>query len=532
MKRKKLFSFAFRSFIRIFAATMRKLVALLLTLVGVTMSAQQERSIFDSLQYHVEMQATLSSGDHTPLWLSANRYGLSSLKTENGYLRAALVRPLVLDSARRWGVGYRVDAAVATGFTSTLVVQQAYVEGRWLKGVLTLGSKEWPMELKNPMLSSGSQTFGINARPVPQLRLALADYWTVPHTRKWLAVKGHIAYGMQTDDKWQKEFTNQQSRYTEHSLYHSKAGYLRIGPKNITLELGLEMACQFGGKNLLADGAHPDRVFDNASGLRAFWYAFVPGGTDVTDGDYNNAVGNHLGSWVARLNFDYPSWNLGLYADQFFEDNSSMLHVSFDGYGTGEEMWEHEKARFFLHDFKDWMLGAELKLKNNVWLDDIVVEYLYTKYQGGPVYHDHTYTISEHICGRDQFYNHNLFTGWQHWGMVMGNPLYLSPLYNDNGQIRVMNNRFVAWHLGLSGRPLRSLAYRVLATWQRGWGTYDELYWNPRENVSLLAEACYGFRGGWMLKAAFGMDSGKIYGDNTGMQVTVAKKGILNRKRR
>ena len=199
----------------------------------------QQRSLTDSLHYQAELQTTLSSGDHTPLWLNANKYGLSSLKTANGYLRGAISRPLSADDGRKWGIGYGVDVAVAAGFTSTLVVQQAYAEGRWLKGTLTVGAKEYPMELKNQNLSSGSQTLGINARPVPQVRISLPEYWTIPGTKNWLALKGHIAYGKTTDDGWQKEFVSPQNRYTEVTLYHSRAGYLKIGPGNFTAELGL-----------------------------------------------------------------------------------------------------------------------------------------------------------------------------------------------------------------------------------------------------------------------------------------------------
>ena len=323
-----------------------------------------------------EAQVTAAGGDHNPLWLNANKYGLSSLDKTNGYVRAGAFRSIDNDSSRRWAWGAGLDLAVAGGFTSTFVVHQAYGELRWLKGLLTVGSKEQPMELKNQELSSGSQTFGINARPVPTVRLSLPDYWVVPYTRQWLAVKGHVAYGMTTDDGWQKDFTHQQSRYTEHALYHSKAGYLRIGPKNITVEFGLEMACQFGGTLHVFDGPQ-ETVINADKGLGAFFHALVPGGNDATDGDWHNAEGNHLGSWVARVNFDYPKWNLGVYADHFFEDNSSMLHVSYAGWGKGDEAWVRKDNRYFLHDFKDWMLGAELKLKENPWLNDIVVEYLY-----------------------------------------------------------------------------------------------------------------------------------------------------------
>ncbi len=506
---------------------MRRFLLIVLWLSCVCMYSQHQRQLFDSLQYRLELQTTLSDGDNTPLWLSANRHGLSSLRTHNGYLRAALSRDLERDSLRRWGVGYAVDVVAPVGFTSHFVVQQAFVEGRWLKGVLTLGSKEWPMQLKNQELSSGSQTFGINARPIPQLRLALEDYWSIPFTKKWVAIKGHIAYGMQTDTRWQKDFTERQSKYVEHPLYHSKAGYLRIGPKNITLELGLEMACQFGGvSHSFMTGE--EEIIHNASNMKGFLTAFTSGGFDATDSHWKNNAGNHLGSWVGRLNMDYKKWNLGLYFDRYFEDHSAMLFMDYDGYGSGEDWDKRKRSRFFLYDVKDMMLGAELTLKQLPWLNHIVVEYLHTMYQSGPIYHDHTQNISDHICGRDNYYNHRLQTGWQHWGMVMGNPLYRSPLYNGDGQVGVKNNRFIAYHLGVSGQPLCRLHYRLLTTWQRSYGTYFEMMPDPQENVSLLAEVQYQLpRGGWLVKGAFGFDTGKTYGRNKGIQLTITKTGIL-----
>ena len=486
----------------------------------------------DSLAYRGEVQVTAGNGEHSPLWLNSNKYGLSSVDCHYGYVRGALERPLTADDGRRWGVGYGVDVAVGYGMTSTLVVHQAFAEARWLKGVLTVGSKEQPMELKNGELSSGAQTLGINARPIPQVRLTLPDYWTIPYTRQWLALKGHIAYGKPTDSRWQKDFTEMKSRYVEGDLYHSKAGYLRVGPKNITVELGLEMACKFGGT---CRWSADDPGLQAARNLKSFWHALIPGGSDMTDGDpYLNTEGDNLGSWVARLNFDYPKWNLGVYADHFFEDHSSMFHLDYDGYGEGEEWNSKSKSRYFMYDFKDWMLGAELRLKENAWLHTIVVEYLYTKYQGGPIYHDHAKDNPIHISGRDNFYNHSSQTGWQHWGMVIGNPLYRSPLYNDDGTIRVLNNRFVAWHGGISGDMARGLHYRLLATWQRGYGTYDDLFRDPEENVSMLAEACYQFAptsplAGWSVKGAVAFDHGGIYGNNRGIQLTIVKSGLLKK---
>ena len=135
----------------------------------------------------------------------------------------------------------------------------------------------------------------------------------------------------------------------------------------------------------------------------------------------------------------------------------------------------------------------------------------------------------------DNYYNHNIFTGWQHWGQVMGNPLYLSPLYNNDGTIRVENNRFYAFHLGVSGNPTEQLNYRFLASWQKGFGTYMEPYEDPKQSLNLMAEAVYAFPDdskakGWSIKAAYGMDLGTIHGNNYGLQITIAKQGLLNLK--
>ena len=53
-----------------------------------------------NVEWGVEMQGSFSKGK-TPLWLNANKHGLSSLERNNGYLRGSLIRPLSTDSARR-----------------------------------------------------------------------------------------------------------------------------------------------------------------------------------------------------------------------------------------------------------------------------------------------------------------------------------------------------------------------------------------------------------------------------------------------
>lgn len=511
-----------------------KHIALLLALFLVESAASQ--SLVEGLTGKVEMQGSLASGK-TPLWLNANKYGLSSLDETNGYIRAAIAKPMSEDSVGRWDIAYGADVAIAQGYSSRLILQQAFVEGRWLNGTLTVGSKQVPMELKDNDLSSGSQTLGINARPVPQVRLALPDYWAIPFTKGWVSLKGHIAYGITTDGNWQQDFTAGNSKYSKNVLYHSKAGYIKIGNDyNFcpwSIEIGLEMATQFGGKTHWIDDNGNWVTIEGGHGLKDFWNALKGGGSDATETKYKNVEGNMLGSYVARFNYDADTWKLGIYADHFFEDHSGMFFADYNGYGTGDEWNTKKDSKYFIYNLKDIMLGIDLELRDCYWLRKIVFEYLYTKYQSGPIYHDHTQSISNHIGGEDLYYNHTIYGAWQHWGQVIGNPLYRSPIYNEDGTINVDNNRFYAFHLGLSGNPSENLGYKLLATYQKGFGTYSNPYLHPKENVSLMAQADYtinqGKWAGTYVSCGVGADIGKIYGHNYGIQLTVGKNFKLKK---
>lgn len=486
------------------------------------------------LEYQLATQ--VSAADyHTPLWLNANKYGLSSLMPINGYLRASVRKNRMEEQGAlerlSWGAG--LDVLRTFHYKSSYILHQAYAELKWWHGMLVVGAKRHEMQLKNQSLSSGSQTLGINAATIPQVRLELPDYYTIPALGGWLQIKGHIAYGKLTDSQWQKQFTSAAHSYSEGILYHSKAGYLRIGNAArfypFSVELGLEMATLYGGMAhvLRADGTMQD--MPGQGGLKGMINALVAGGHDYGESVYQNVSGNVLGSWLCRLNYDTDQWYAALYADHFFEDHSSMFFLDYDGYGTGEQWNVKSRRKYFVYDLKDIMLGMELKLKHFSIIRNVVWEYLHTKYQSGPIYHDHTMGVSDHIGGRDNYYNHYIYTGWQHWGQVIGNPLYRSPQYNTDGDLEIQNNRFIAYHLGISGDLLPQWQYRLLGTYQRGWGRYDHPYAEVRKNQSLLFETVYHLPKDWCIMLGLGMDQGKILGNNYGLQLTVSKKGILLR---
>lgn len=476
------------------------------------------------LSYSVELSGTISDGSQAPFWLTANKYGVPSIETNSGYIRGGIFRSATNDSIRNWDIGYGADLVVAANNTSTFFVQQLYADVRWLKGTLTVGQKQQPMQLKNNELSSGSQTFGINARPYPELRLSLPDYWAIPGTKGFLSFKGHIAYGGYTDNHFQENFAKGYGSYDQNVLMHTKAGYLRFGKedKPFNVEAGLEMASQFGGTHYeFYKGEYKKQ--QNGRSLSSFWHAFIGGGADSIDGDKANNEGNMLGSWVLRLNYDTKQAKYGLYADHFFEDHSAMFMLDYDGYAYENGQIIKKDKRFLLYPLKDIMLGADVHFKQQKWITDAVVEYVYTKYQSGPLYVDRTPNIPDHIGGVDNYYNNSIEPGWQHWGQTLGNPLYTSPIYNKDHKLMFECNRFVAWHLGIAGQPTKDLHYRIKASWQEGLGTYDQPYFDPKQNVSFCAEVrydLYKIYRGLSVTAAFGMDRGTLLGNNTGGCIT------------
>ena len=103
---------------------------LLLAAGALNVYAQTEAS----LAYRVEASANASSGEYAPMWLTANRYGLSSVRANSGYLRAGLFYAQLLK--RGWRVEAGLDLAGtlnhgADAGRAGFVVQQAYGDLSW-----------------------------------------------------------------------------------------------------------------------------------------------------------------------------------------------------------------------------------------------------------------------------------------------------------------------------------------------------------------------------------------------------------------
>ena len=468
----------------------------------------------------IEASATAATGDYAPLWLTANRYGLSSVKPYSAYLRASLERDIAHDASRDWRLGYGLDLAIAAGHERVGIVQQAYVQGQWKKIGLTIGAKQQPMETRNAELTSGELCFGINARPLPQVRLDI-DWFPFPWTKGWWQWKLYGSYGWLTDGRWQQSWVAEGARYSRHTLYHEKALYWQFGRADIfplTFEIGLQMATQFGGDcyNIQTeranDGLMTDYHYNN--GLKAYWNALTLQGSDYTDGANPNAAGNTLGSYIMQLRYHGQRWQARVYWERFFEDHS-MLTLQYG--------------------IRDMLIGGEVTMPKNPYLSSAVFEYMTSTDQSGPIFHDPTTNMPEKIAGRDNYYYHNLYAGWQHYGQVIGNPLITSSLYNEAfgrpNTVDIRNNRIKAWHIGLAGDPSPEWHWRALLSFTRNWGSYTYPLADILRQDYFLAEATYRPRWatGWHASLGLGLDHGRLIGNSFGAQLTIRKSLTLKK---
>ena len=483
-------------------------------------SYAQFQRLGEGVRYDAQIMGAFSQGGNAPFWFTHNRYGLSTANNNSGYVRGGVFRDIDADKERNWRIGYGADIAVPFGMAPNFVLQQLYADVQWKSLRLSVGQKERPLELKNQELSSGALTSGINARPIPQLRLELPDFLVIPGTNDWIAVKAHVAYGAYTDNKWQREFNagNNKYLYSANSLYHSKAGFLRIGNTErfpVTVTGGIEMSCQFGGEAWnLTDRLDHSGPFDShqklGNGFKQFLDAFIPGGKDVNDGDFHNASGNHLGSWHISLDYKGNDWGARAYAEHFFEDHSQM---------------------FWQYGWKDMLYGVEVQMPKNRFVDVVLYEYVRLDDQSGSIYRDATPAMPEQISAIDDYYNHHIYGMWQHAGFTMGSPLIISPLYNKDNRIYGYNSRVRAHHFGLTGTPFPQISYRCLYTHERSLGTYHVPHTDPRYGNFLLIEASYKpeWLKGLAFTASYGQNGGKLLGRSHGGMLTVAYSGWINR---
>lgn len=466
----------------------------------------------DSIRYSAEITASFSSGEHTPFWLVNNSQGLGTPEKNNGYVRLGAFKDMESQKRFSWGAG--IELSGGWNMTAPFSIHQLYGEVKYRALGAMIGSKEIQGELNNPRLSSGNLLYSGNAMPVPQVRFGIPDFADFWGTNGWFSVKGYLSYGMFTDSDWQKSWAAPDSKRTENVLFHSKGVWLRGGNPDkfpLTGEIGIEMATQFGGK-----AYKNGETLHLGHSLKDWLNALFPSTStkDTFLGETTSVEGNMVGAYDIALSWlPRSGWSLKAYYEHYFEDQSQMT---------------------FEYGWKDGLWGVEFQLPENPFASGFVYEFLYSKDQTGAVNNDSSDRLPEQVSGRDNYYNHSIYTGWQHWGMGIGNPLAISPIYNNNHNIYFLDTRIVAHHLGIEGSPVPEIGYRLLLSFSRNWGTYLSPYPEVLDNFSGMLQITWKPERllGWHFSAAVAGDSGDLLGNSFGVMISIGKTGFLSLKKR
>ena len=200
---------------------------------------------------------------------------------------------------------------------------------------------------------------------------------------------------------------------------------------------------------------------------------------------------NTIGSISSAFTFDLGTWLIRTYFDHYLENMSQFFR------------W---------HGIKDHLFGLEFAFPKNRFVKSFVMEHFGTNGQD----------IS------DSFYNDENGLGWHSWGMSMGNPMILSPIYTiNNGEHSLFfhDNQVTAWHLALEGEPSDEIDWLVKYSFSKNFGEKSNEYGRSFHQTYFVAECGYKphWLPGWYGRVSLGVDHAKLYSNCFGAMLTIRR---------
>lgn len=487
----------------------------------------------ENIEYSAEALFNASSGELAPYFIGSLNHGVITRKNSALLDLQALV---ALNTARRfsWGAGIEVIAGYSAstryerwnestkswGHNSNrpapVWIQQLYVEGKYRAVQAYIGQRNHKSVLLDEHLSSGDLVRSSNARGIPGAGAGFIEFQNIPFTNGWLQINGVVEYGYYTDDR----YTRQQFNYYNFMLaqdvwYTYKYCHFRTNPsKPFSVTFGMQHSGDFGGRtDNYTKGvfrSSTDRGFSLKSALKMF---FPRRGTGS---EYYE--GNSLGSWDFKARYRLR--------------NGDELSFAFewpweDGSGIGRQNgW-------------DGLWGLYYKSSRRQIVNGAAFEYIDFTNQSGPIHWAAAdrpgTTINNSATGGDSYYNNYAYPGFDNYGMSIGSPFLVSPLYNLNGVPVYMHDCARGFHAAVSGCIGPDVDYLVKYSWQQGWGMGRQPNAFCKLDHSMLFDVDYRadkILPGLALKAQVAFDAGRLRGNNFGAMIGVKYSGLFNFKKK
>jgi len=448
---------------------------------------------FSTPGYRAEAGAIIKGGTQKPFWLISNRDGKHhpdrSAVFGGVYLGSELKRQNDLyyhtrDTTKELTIDYGLELFNRYNGAYDFQLNQYYARASWWYFNLQVGARAESFGNQYDPLSSGSLLYSRNGRPLPKISVS-SDYIPVPLTRGYIEFRGHLSHGWFEKD-----------RYAESPFLHHKNVYVRVGGD-------LPVQAHYGFHHYAMWGGFSPDYGQVEEGWEGFWKIFTADQGDYIPGEVKNRYGNHLGSRNFGLDYTGKDFDLELYYQTIFEDNSGKA-------------WRNIKDGFWGVLYRN--KGDKPLLKEGVY------EFLHTTDQSGR----HHRIDGDIVGGNDNYFNNYLYrSGWTSYGYTVGTPMITSPVIDQAPSDQIMaNNKVIAHHLGLTGWLSDDLRYRAMMTYSLNYGTNARPYDPVKRDFSVLAELRYNFpdHPTWMIKTSLAGDLGNMYGPDFGLMVSVVKR--------
>ena len=449
--------------------------------------------------YFIEMGTSVSAGKQTPFWLLSNQYGLLTPDKFNGWFKTGIQSRL---SNKNIDYDYNLELVNRYGNKNEFYIHQAFLRLKLYFVTVQAGSMEESFGNQDSTLSGGGLLWSENARPMPKISIMVPNYTKIPFTFGLLEFKAGISHGWFGDEP-----------YINNAWLHHKFGYLQLGGAlPVHVHYGFHHFAQWAGKT------------DDEEQLPNTWDDFVSvffarsGGTGSPESDSLNALGNHIGSRNFGIDVDLNKVKLGLYWQTIFEDGSGKAY----------------------RNIKDGLWGFYLHTKEkNKFINGFVYEFINTTDQSGPVHDiwtldgvEYTYPIPggvySQLAGNDDYFNNMIYQfGWTYKNMTIGTPFITSPIFQIGGEGEYMrNNKVTGHHFGFEG-ALLDISYKIFYTYYLNFGINSSHFSPNKPQHSILIQTYISNKLPWSLDLSLkaGLDVGKMYGNNLGIQISLIKKG-------
>ncbi len=511
-------------YMNIFKVT-RYIVALIMPVVAFDMTAEEP------VCYEASLTAGIGSGTFSPYYLSALRHGRF---TQSRNLQGELSAWKDVDREKRFSYGFGVDviggvassasyerysAEIEGWYThserpSAIWLQQLYGELKYRCLFLEAGLREQSSAILNQRLTSGDLIESGNTRPMPQLRAGFIDFQDIPLTNGWLQISGEGAFGYMADNGWWKDHYNYyNSHIATDQFYNYKRAYFRTKPsKPFSVTFGMQAAATFAGTSKLYNKGVVTKVEVHPKSLKYFLKMILP----TQDGGEGFYSGNHLGTWDIRMRYRLKN------NDEIFAYTSWLWD---DGSGIGKlNGW-------------DGLWGIEYKAASQGYVTGVVAEYFDFTNQSGPIHFNAAdapgCNIPAHASGADDYYNNAGYNSFAYFGLSLGTPVMMAPLYNLDGYPNYIGNAIRGFHIGLEGNLSSELNYRMKGGYRKAWGTPKKMLKTPIHLTSVMMEATWRPRRskGFSFYGAMELDRGNMPSNAFGVMAGVKYDGRFNFKK-